>query len=329
MSNFTAVSPGANTALGGSATQRDLFLKKFSGEVLATFNTKTTAKPYIRIRNVSGQKSAQFPAIGKATAAYHQPGEEISGQSIAHGEKIINIDDLLVSSVFVSNFLEAMTHFDVRGEYARQMGDSLAQVYDQKIFAKAVKACFDGETGAVTGQGAATRAYLGASPTVSTIVDALYDAQKTLDERDIPENDRVVFVTPEVYYDMVKDGRVLNRDYGNGDAGSQSSASVLKVAGFPIIKTNNLNKNWANGGANDLATERAGVGITEYDVNATTVKALVLQRQAIGAVHLMDIASEAEYSVRHQGTLMVSRMANGMGVLRPECLHVLDGQVAP
>lgn len=323
MTNFTTVSPGSNTALGGSATQRDLFLKKFSGEVLATFNTKVVAKPYIRIRNVSGQKSAQFPAIGKATASFHQPGEEIDGQAIAHGEKIINIDDLLVSAVFVSNFLEAMTHFETRGEYSRQMGDALAQHYDQKVFATAVKACADGATGPVAGMGAATRDAIGASPTIQNFVDAVYDAQAALDARDVPENDRVIFVDPATYYDLVNDGRFLNRDFGNTN-GSQSNADIMKIAGLPIIKTNNLAKDWSQGGTNDLDVVRAGSQVTDYDVDSTSTKALILQRQALGAVHLMDVSSESEYSVRHQGDLLVSKMANGMDVLRPECLHLID-----
>lgn len=327
MSNFTPVSPGSNTALGGSATQRDLLLKKFSGEVLATFNTKTVAKPYIRIRNVSGQKSAQFPAIGKATSTYHQPGQEIDGQTIAHGETVINIDDKIISAVFVSDFLEAMTHFDTRGEYARQMGDSLAQAYDQKVFATAVKACVDGASGSVAGIGAATRDAIGAAPTISAFVTAVYDAQAAMDSRDIPENDRVIFVDPGTYYDLVDDGRFLNRDFGNSN-GSQSGGSILKIAGLPIIKTNNLAKDWSQGGANDLDVVREGAQVTDYDVNASTVKALILQRQALGAVHLMDLASETEYSARHQGTLMLSKMANGMGVLRPDCLHLIDAAVS-
>lgn len=321
MSAFSNVAqPGADTL--GSDTQRDLFLKKFSGETLASFNTKTVIKEHLRIRNVSGQKSAQFPAIGRAAAQYHQPGEEIDGQAINHGEVTINIDDLLISPVFVSNFLEAMRHFETRGEYARQMGDSLAQAYDQKAFAKATKACLTGATGPVSEMGAATKADLGTTPTIAAIIDAIYDGQRIMDERDIPENDRVLFVTPQVYYDLVSDGRVLNRDYGNADAGSQSSASVLKVAGLSLIKTNNLDKNWANGQANDLNVEREGSVLTEYEADGSSNLFLLMQRQAIGAVHLMDISTESEYSVRHQGDLMVSRMANGMGVLRPECLHM-------
>lgn len=320
----TVVSPGSNTALGGGAGQRDLFLKKFSGEVLATFNTKTVAKQLIRTRSVSGQKSAQFPAIGKATAEYHQPGQVILGQEVDHGEVILNIDDLLISSVFMSNFLEAMRHFETRGEYARQMADSLAQRYDQKVFATALKAAFDGATGPIADMGAATKVDIGLTPTAADLVDALFAAQQAFDEADVPEMDRCAVVTPAVYYDLVKDGRILNQDYGNGSNGGQARPGSLTVAGLPLIVSNNLAKDWSQGGADDLDVVRAGAQVTDYDVNASAVKALVLQKQALGAVHLMDLAVESEYQIERQGDLTVARMANGMGVLRTECIYAIN-----
>jgi len=312
----TFVETGADTS--GSNTQRDLFLKKFSGETLATFNTRTVAKNYIRIRNVQGQKSAQFPAIGKAAADYHQPGEVIDGQTIKHGEVVINIDDLLVSPVFVSNFIEAMQHFETRGEYARQMGDSLAQAYDKKVFALATNACASGTSGPTADHGSASKIDIGASPTISDFVDACYQAQTEMDENDIPEMDRVLFITPKMYYDLVDDGRFLNRDYGNAN-GSQADASILKVAGLPVVKTNNMAVDHTS-----LNVEREGSTVADFNYNASSFKGLVLQRQALGAVHLMDVSTEAEYKLERQGTLMVSKMANGMGVLRPDCLKGID-----
>lgn len=314
----TFVSPGSDSTKV-TPEQRDILLTKFSGETLASFNTKVVAKEYIRIRNVRGQKSAQFPAIGKATAGYHQPGEVIDGQTIRHGETTINIDDLLVSPVFVSNFLEAMTHFETRGEYARQMADSLAQAYDTKVFAMAVKACLDAmDNDALPEFGSAADVDLGTTFDVQTFVDAIYATQAKLDENDIPENDRVLFVPPTVYYALVNDGRFLNRDFGNDGNGSQADARILKVADLPLVKTNNLSRNHAN------AVKREGVTIADFDVDASNVKGLILQRQALGAVHLMDISTESEYKLERQGDLMISKMANGMGVLRPECLRTLS-----
>jgi hypothetical protein len=44
--------------------------------------------------------------------------------------------------------------------------------------------------------------------------------------------------------------------------------------------------------------------------------------EALGTVQLgsFGMSTEAEYDIRRQGVLMVSKMAVGHGVLRPECI---------
>ena len=76
-----------------------LFLKVFSGEVMASFNANTVMKERVRTRNISSGKSAQFPAVGKSAASYHSPGAEIVGTAIKHNEKVITIDDLHINSL--------------------------------------------------------------------------------------------------------------------------------------------------------------------------------------------------------------------------------------
>src|SRR5690606_14856 len=136
--------------VAGPSHSDNLFLKVFSGEVLKVFNTRTKMKGRVRERTIKSGSSAQFPAIGKAAAEYHTPGNVILGQDINHGEKVIHIDDMLISSAFIANFEEAMAHYESRSEIAFQMGDALAQVYDRHLFAIATKAAVNGTTGAVT-----------------------------------------------------------------------------------------------------------------------------------------------------------------------------------
>ena len=49
----------------------ELFLKVFSGEVMASFNASTVMSDKTRVRNITSGKSAQFPAIGRIGAEYH------------------------------------------------------------------------------------------------------------------------------------------------------------------------------------------------------------------------------------------------------------------
>jgi hypothetical protein len=298
-----------------------LFLKVFSGEVMSTFAAKTVMKDKTRIRSIKSGKSAQFPAIGKTVAEYHTPGAEILGNNIKHDEKVITIDDLLISNTFISNIDEAKNHYEVRSEYSRQMGDALAQTYDRNLLSMAVKAARDpsGLGLGVADQGSAASVNLGsATPTTATIVSAIYDAAATMDEKNVPETDRFVIVNPAVYYALVQEDKLINRDFGEN--GSYSKGAVFNVAGMTIVKSNNLAVN------HTTATAYPDFS-SKYAVDASDTSALIIQRQAMGTVQLMDLATEMEYDIRRQGTLAVSKMAVGHGVLRPECIIELRAAV--
>lgn len=299
----------------GAGDTRALFLKIFSGEVLTTFNAKTVMQDKVRVRNITSGKSAQFPAIGKTSAAYHTPGAEILGTVIQQDEKVLTIDDLLLASTFISRIDEAMSHFDVRSEYSVQMGQALAQTYDRNLLSLAVKAARDTGAGGIgvgaVGQGNAVSSQIGASPTVADIIAACYTAARSFDEKNIPDSDRYVFVSPETYWGIVTNDKILNKDFSAGN-GVYSDGTVINVAGMKIVKTNNLAVNHTTGTV-DYSSK--------YGVDATKTVALVMHPQAMGTVKLLDLASEMEYDIRRQGTLMVSKMAVGHGVLRPECIY--------
>ena len=298
-----------------------LFLKVFSGEVMSTFNAQTVMKEKTRIRSIKNGKSAQFAAIGKTVAEYHTAGAEILGNNIKHDEKVITIDDLLISNTFIANIDEAKNHYEVRSEYSKQMGQALAQTYDRNLLSMAVKAARDpsGLGLGVADQGNASSESIGATPTVDTIVGALYDAAAEFDVRNVPESDRYVVVSPATYYGLVQNDKLINRDFGAN--GSYSDGSVMKVAGFTIVKSNNLAVDHVT-----AATKYPDFN-SKYAVDASTTAALVIQKSALGTVQLMDMATEMEYDIRRQGTLAVSKMAVGHGVLRPECIIELNAIV--
>lgn len=321
MANAT-VSRLGQANLSGDALA--LFLKVFSGEVMSSYNAKTVMKDRTRTRNITSGKSAQFPAIGRTTAAYHTPGAEINGLAIEHGEKVITIDDLLISHAFIANIDEAKNHYEVRSEYSMQIGAALAQTYDRNLIAMSVKAAIDGDTGAVADMGAAQRVALGSTtPAIATTIAAIYDAAARFDNFYIPAEDRFVLVKPEVYYELVQNDKLLDRDYSDAN-GSYARGKVVNVAGFQIVPTPNLAINHLNAGSPDYPDTAAN----KYGANATSYQALCMHKSALGTVKLMDVASEAEYDIRRQGTLMVSKMAVGHGVLRPEGIVALDAQVA-
>ena len=310
MSNATPSRVGQVAQAGATDA---LFLKVFSGEVLSSFNARTVMADKTRVRNITSGKSAQFPAMGRITAGYHTPGAEITGKKVNHGEKVVTIDDLLLSDSFISNIDEAKNHYEVRSEYSTQMGQALAQTFDRNLLSLAVKTARAGEAGAVAEQGAAVSTNIGATPTIQTIVDALYAEAAAMDDLFLPAEDRFVIVSPSTYYGLVQNDKLVDRDFNNGN-GSYADGTIMKVAGMSIVKSSNL--------VVDHTTDTVDFG-TKYQVNASDTSALVFQRGALATVKLMEMASESEYDIRRQGTLMVSKMAVGHGAVNPQGIREL------
>jgi len=310
MSNATPSRVGQIAQAGATDA---LFLKVFSGEVLSSFNARTVMADKTRVRNITSGKSAQFPAMGRITAGYHTPGAEITGKTVNHGEKVVTIDDLLLSDSFISNIDEAKNHYEVRSEYSTQMGQALAQTFDRNLLSLAVKTARAGEAGAVAEQGAAVSTNIGATPTIQTIVDALYAEAAAMDDLFLPAEDRFVIVSPSTYYGLVQNDKLVDRDFNNGN-GSYADGTIMKVAGMSIVKSSNL--------VVDHTTDTVDFG-TKYQVDASDTSALVFQRGALATVKLMEMASESEYDIRRQGTLMVSKMAVGHGAVNPQGIREL------
>ena len=297
-----------------------LFLKVFSGEVLSSFNARTVMSDKTRVRNIASGKSAQFPAMGRIGASYHTPGAEIVGVAIEHGEKVVTIDDLLISHSFIANIDEAKNHYEVRSEYSTQMGAALAQTFDRNLLSLAVKTARAAEAGAVADQGAAVSTNLGTlTPTIQNIIDGIYAAASDMDDLFLPAEDRFVIVSPTTYWGMVQNDKVINRDFGG--TGSYVDGTVPKIAGMSIVKSSNLAVN------HTTSTDYPDTAGTKYGVSALDTSALIFQRGALGTVKLLELASENQYDIRRQGTLMVSKMAVGHGAINPQGIHELRAAV--
>ena len=141
----------------------------------------------------------------------------------------------------------------------------------------------------------------------------LFTAAQTLDEKDVPEEDRHVIVKPAQYYMLVQDTTLLNKDWGG--TGSLATANLPMIANMQIHKSNNL----PNG--TNITTKVDGEN-NSYIGDFTDSVALVMNRQAVGTVKLFDLATEMsgkDFHIMYQGDLIVAKYAMGHGILRPDC----------
>ena len=311
MSNSTASRLGQ--ALGAGDAEA-LFLKVFAGEVMTIFENENVTKPYTMLRQIESGKSAQFPVMGRASAFYHTPGNEILGGSIQHNEKIITIDDLLVSPVFIAEIDEAKNHYDVRSHYSTEVGRVLAQVWDRQVLQVGVLAARTAVAN-IPGQGSAgtviTEAAAGDFNDPDKLAAAFYAAAQKFDEKNVPQSDRVCFLPPALYWKLIQSDKVVSRDFGG--TGDRTKGTIFEVAGIKIEMTNNLPSTDITAGSG----VQAGTG-NKYIGNFTKTRGLFMHKSAIGTVQLLGLSSRADYDPRRLGTQVMSKMAVGHGVLRPE-----------
>lgn len=305
-SRFGSINSGDD---GTFANDYALFLKVWAGEVLTAFSEHNLIMPLHVVRTINSGKTAQFPVTGKATAAYHAAGTQLLGTNdIKSNERTINIDRPLIADTFVASIDEAISHFDVRSDYTKLLTRALAKKADQQLLQIAVLAARAAAT-VTGGDGGSILTDAGFQTDGESLYNGLFDAQQALDEKDVPSEDRFVAMKPAQFKLLARYTKIHDKDWGG--TGTIADGDIGKIAGFQVLKTNNLPT--TNISADSPAPYNT------YHANFANTMFVAWHREAMGTVKLRDLAMESEYQVSRQGTLMVAKYAMGHGILRPEC----------
>ena len=314
---------------GSSSDDYALFLKLGISEVISAYDRKCIFKGMLKSRNITGGKSAAFPVAGKVVAAYHTPGNALTGSINTPSdinEEIINLDALMVADVSIYELDELMAYWQMRQEYTHQLGQALAVEYDRRaarvIFAAAsrtteplAKASNAGRTGNTAtlsaGYAAATNAAKG-----DELVTAIFNMKAAMERKDVPGEEMVCAVGPEEYYFLSQSSRAINADFNGagGGNGTVANGKVFSIAGIPVIKSNHVTQ--------AAYTNVTGDRNTAYAQNLSKCKALIFGKDCAGVLTLKEPKLQVtsnDWNIEHQSTLMVASQSIGMGVLRAEC----------
>ena len=314
-----------------------LFLKVFSNEILTTFDETNVMKELHTTRTITSGKSAQFPVSGIAEAKYYQPGQDIldAGNSylsnIKHNEKVIFIDDMLISSTFIAEFDELKAHYSMRATYSKEIGKALAKRYDLAVMKTWVAAArsaanINGGDGGTVINGAGS----GALDTAPELIGALFDMAQKLDEKNVPDDgQRFAVLPPELYYKLITSDNsavslALNRDAGG--VGSVATGQIPSVAGIKLVKSQHikdvrtdLSSTTTGDGSSAVKNDVFGSNGAGYNGDLSATAIIGGHPAAVGTVSLLDLTTQSEYSIAHQGTLFLAKYGLGHGILRPEC----------
>jgi hypothetical protein len=367
----SSVNPAQLTQLGQAnlaGDKRALYLKLFSGEMFKGFQNNTIARDLIMKRTLKNGKSLQFIFTGRTKSEFHTPGNSILGDSNNAppvAEKTITVDDLLISSAFVYELDEVISHYDLRSEISRKIGYALAEKYDRLAFRAIVRGARKASPISATGyvEPGGTQIRVGATTNDSdayvaaNLVSAFYDAAAALDEKGVSGDGRVAVLNPRQYYELIQavgSNGLVNRD-AQGTA-LQSGNGIIEIAGIKIYKSMNIpflgkygtayggtTGVTAPGNTGDFVSEAledasdAQTGINnDYGTGAefgSKSCGLIFQKEAAGMVEAIGPqvqVTSGDVSVVYQGDVMLGRLACGCDYLNPAAsVELYVGATAP
>jgi hypothetical protein len=367
----STVNPAQLTQLGQAnltGDKRALYLKLFSGEMFKGFQNNTIARDLIMKRTLKNGKSLQFIFTGRTKSEFHTPGNSILGDSNGAppvAEKTITVDDLLISSAFVYELDEVLSHYDLRSEISRKIGYALAEKYDRLAFRAIARGARKASPISATGyvEPGGTQIRVGATTNDSdayvaaNLVSSFYDAAAALDEKGVSSDGRVAVLNPRQYYELIQavgSNGLVNRDV-QGSA-LQSGNGIIEIAGIKIYKSMNIpflgKYGTAYGGTTgvtapgntgdfvgealeDASDAQTGIN-NDYGTGAefgSKSCGLIFQKEAAGMVEAIGPqvqVTSGDVSVVYQGDVMLGRLACGCDYLNPAAsVELYVGATAP
>ena len=367
----SSVNPAQLTQLGQAnlaGDKRALYLKLFSGEMFKGFQNNTIARDLIMKRTLKNGKSLQFIFTGRTKSEFHTPGNSILGDTNGAppvAEKTITVDDLLISSAFVYELDEVLSHYDLRSEISRKIGYALAEKYDRLAFRAVARGARQASPITASGyiEPGGTQIRVGSTTNDSdayvaaNLVSAFYDAAAALDEKGVTSDGRVAVLNPRQYYELIQavgSNGLVNRD-AQGTA-LQKGQGIIEIAGIKIYKSMNIpflgKYGTAYGGTTGVTApgntgsfvaetmedaSGAQTGINNDYGTAAEVGAkscgLIFQKEAAGLVEAIGPqvqVTSGDVSVVYQGDVMLGRLAVGADYLNPAAaVELYVGASAP
>lgn len=315
MSEYTdsASRPGQKA---GTGDDRALFLTEFGGMVIETYNEVMDYNDMRWIKNIQQGKSDTFPIIGrKRDAAEHEPGELILGGKIENNEVEISLDKMVYDAVFIPEIDELIAHWDNRGPYSTQLGQSLGSLQARRVAIMHILASRKFYVGASAvgvpqGQPAPGYAWNAAMKTsAAALEDGFWAAKQYLLENEISGSKPVAMLPHQQVlllarnFGIATDGTAANDRAGSGDRVTGELGQVVGMA----VK-----------GSNHIPKVAVSTGLAKYQGDFSTTVGHISTKMAVGSLERRGMKLVMKDQPERLGTLLIASQFNGHDVLRPE-----------
>lgn len=320
-----------------------LTVKAYWGSVVEAFRDESIlfddALGILDKKTVTGTNSHQFLMMADLPQSEeHTPGTELLGQQFEVQDGTITVDTILTSHADVPLDQMLQSHFDIAGKLGPKQGARLARDYDARIFnlglntARGTAAYKNGllvhNGGNVVRDVNATS--LAAEYPVTSVGALLFrdrvaELAQLMDEDFVPEDGRILLITPYIRRVLSADPTIYDVRYGqNSNENNLNKRAIGELEGFKVVVAK----------GRIPSTNISSYTQSKYNVNAlhagTGVPAALAfcsaraGSAAMGVVTLQGINTVMVPDERRNTMFIKSQMLIGAGQLHPWCAGSIE-----
>jgi len=314
----------------GSATDFDMALKVFSGEVLNTFTAMTRAFDLTTKKPAQGHKTEQFPALANsATAEGHVPGGDIVGQTLEKEERTVSLEDReRIAFYNMTTIDKFLAQYDYQMQLGRDAGRALAYDVENHVLRLAVAAAKTAARGSFPGgQQLTTKrttsiatAYPMSLAGSQALQDDIGELVQKFKEDNVPTDDMYLFMRPREVRVLRQDNTLLSSDYTDRAFADKLSGRLLKVENCWIIESNHM----PTGTDYSAATDPLINGSGAYQADCTYVAGIIMRPGALASLLGEGITPSVDWIPDKRVWQVGAAMYKGHGYLRPECVGIIE-----
>lgn len=240
-------------AQNGSTDKFSLTIEQFNGTVHDIIQKMSILDGVFDFRPLIGTDTMSNNQLADPVLQAVVAGVEPLGQSIAAGKMIVQVKTPIIARTSTAMLADVQEHLNTRGRTPGKFAKRISKHLDEVLFVQIVKSILWDQANAPSGGTNTAEGSGGILPVGSTVelaagddetdaaklTTAIYSIVQALAEKDIDQNDGMLYMSPAQYFTLLKNQDLLDKDI-NKENGSYAHASVTAAAGLPVVMTNRL-----------------------------------------------------------------------------------------
>lgn len=224
--------------------------------------------------------TVNIPKLGNETARDKTAGSAVTFDSATDGSVIINITKFKYVAKLIEDIAKVQSDYDLFANFTEKIGAALADIVDTDILA-------------LTG---ATNAYSVGTHTAGSVLESdIIIANRMLNQKSVPKDDRYLVVDPYGYEDLLNITDFIRYDAGGKTPVALETGVIGQIFGAKVIMSNNVSV-----------------------PTATSAYGMMFHKDAFAIALQKDVTMKDEYSVDYIGTKLVGYEIYGLTIARSD-----------